>query len=304
MTDIRHLRHFIAVAEEKHFRLAAERLHMTQPPLSLSIKKLEEDLGVRLLDRTNKSVSLTSAGEVFLNGALETLQKLDQISNDARRAAEGLTGRLTIGFVGSAIYDALPDTVRRFRASFPDVELELEELSTMDQLNAISNGGIDAGLLRPPVTGRGLFNLHPVRDEKLIAVMPKTHPLSDQPAIDLSALADDGFILFPMKTSPNLHALVLHACHEAGFAPRVNQTASQIQTQISLVSAGLGVALVPECARRALHEGVVYKDIQGSQEAIGTQMAIACRQGHSSPLLSAFIDVSTSTTDISPLPET
>ncbi len=290
MPDIRQIRQFIAVAEEKHFRLASERLNMTQPPLSLSIKKLEEDLGTRLLDRNNKTVSLTPAGEVFLSGAYELVNKLEQVSNDTRRAAQGLTGRLTIGFVGSAIYDALPTIVRRFRSDFPDVELELEELSTIDQLNAISNGHIDAGLLRPPVTGSSLFQITTVRTEKLIAVMPEGHALAARNAIPLSELANDGFILFPLKTSPNLHALVLQACHNAGFTPRISQTAHQIQTQISLVSAGLGVALVPECARQAVHKGVIYKDIKGSAQAIKTQMAVACRQIPGSSLLGAFIE--------------
>ncbi len=290
MPDIRQIRQFIAVAEEKHFRLAAERLNMTQPPLSLSIKKLEEDLGTRLLDRNNKTVSLTPAGEIFLSGAYELVDKLEQVSSDARRAAQGLTGRLTIGFVGSAIYDALPTIVRRFRSDFPDVELELEELSTIDQLNAISNGHIDAGLLRPPVTGSSLFQITTVRTEKLIAVMPEGHALAARNAISLSELANDGFILFPLKTSPNLHALVLQACHNAGFTPRISQTAHQIQTQISLVSAGLGVALVPECARQAVHKGVIYKDIKGPVQAIKTQMAVACRQGPGSSLLGAFIE--------------
>lgn len=291
MTDIRQIRQFIAVAEEQNFRLAAERLNMTQPPLSLAIKKLEENLDITLFDRSNKAVTLTPAGEVFLTGAYEMIEKLEQLTSDTQRAAQGLSGRLTLGFVGSAIYDALPETVRLFHSRFPHVELALEELSTIDQLNAISKGQIDAGLLRPPVTGRGLFHLTPIRQEKLITVMPASHPLAQSEHIRLSELAEDGFILFPLATSPNLHALVLHACHEAGFTPRVSQTASQIQTQISLVSAGLGVALVPECARRTVHKGVVYKKIAGSDTHINTQMAVACKRERKGRLLNAFIEI-------------
>ncbi|WP_169544705.1 LysR family transcriptional regulator [Sneathiella aquimaris] len=290
MTDIRQIRHFIAVAEEKHFRIAAERLHMTQPPLSHSIKKLEQTLNVTLLTRANRSVTLTPAGEVFLKGAYEILEKLNQVTEDTRRASQGLTGRLTLGFVGSAIYEALPDTVRQFRQTFPNVEVELEELSTVDQLDAISKGSIDAGLLRPPVAGRGLFDLTTIRQEKLIVVMPQSHPQADKKAVRLSSLSEDGFILFPLQTSPNLHALVLHACHQAGFTPRISQTASQIQTQISLVSAGLGIALVPQCVRQAVHSGVVYKDLEGADKEIETHMAIACKQGHKNSLLTAFIE--------------
>lgn len=291
MIDIRHLRHFIAVAEEKHFRIASERLHMTQPPLSLSIKKLEENLGVILLNRSKKHVELTPAGEVFLTGAYEALAKVDQISNDARRAALGLVGRLNIGFVGSAIYDALPMTVRRFRKHHPEVELELFEMTTIEQLEAISNGKIDAGLLRPPVAGSSLYHLETVVKERLIAVMPTSHPLADTTQLNLSQLAEDGFILFPQKTSPNLHALVLLACRRAGFTPKIAQTAHQIQTQISLVSAGLGVALVPQCVRKAPHQGVVYKEIKGLGDVISTQMSIAKRHGYSAALLDTFIEI-------------
>ncbi len=291
MFDIRQLRHFIAVAEEKHFRIASERLNMTQPPLSLSIKKLEEEVGVLLLDRSTKHVDLTPAGEVFLNGAYETLAKVDQISNDAKRAAEGLIGRLNIGFVGSAIYDALPTTVRHFREQYPDVELDLFEMSTIEQLEAISTGEIDVGFLRPPVAGSSLYQLQTVQKEHLIAVMPTSHHLASQPTICLSDLAEDGFILFPQKTSPNLHALVLFACREAGFAPKISQTAHQIQTQISLVSAGLGVALVPECAQKAAHQGVVYKNISGPPDNILTIMSVAKKQGQGGSLLNAFINI-------------
>lgn len=291
MYDIRQLRHFVAVAEEKHFRIASERLHMTQPPLSISIKKLEESLGVTLLDRSNKQVDLTPAGEVFLAGAYEALAKIEQISSDAKRAADGLVGRLNIGFAGSAIYDALPSTVRVFREHYPDVELEMVEMSTLDQLDAISNGKIDAGFLRPPITGSGLYHLQTVQEENLIVVMPESHPLAEVISIDLSDLVDDGFIVFPQKTSPNLHALVLLACHGAGFSPQISQTAHQIQTQISLVSAGLGVALVPECVKKAAHQGVVYKNIKNQMGSIKTVMSLASRQGQNSKFLSAFINI-------------
>lgn len=291
MFDIRQLRHFVAVAEEKHFRKASERLNMTQPPLSLSIKKLEQEIGVLLLERSKKHVDLTPAGEIFLTGAYETLAKVDQISNDARRAAQGLLGRLNIGFVGSAIYDALPSTVRQFREQYPDVELDLFEMTTIEQLEAISNGEIDAGFLRPPVAGSSLYQLQTVQKEHLIVVMSTSHPLASHPTIHLSDLTNDGFILFPQKTSPNLHALVLLACREAGFTPRISQTAHQIQTQISLVSAGLGVALVPECVKKAAHQGVVYKDISDPQNNILTIMSVAKKQGQESKLLNAFVDV-------------
>ncbi|MEH6404144.1 MAG: LysR family transcriptional regulator [Sneathiella sp.] len=288
--DIRQLRQFIAVAEEKNYRIAAERLHMSQPPLSISIKKLEESLDVRLLNRSKKHVELTAAGAVFLQGAYETLSKIEQISNDTKRAEQGLVGRLVIGFAGSAIYDTLPSSIRRFSANFPDVELELVEMATIDQLAALSRGTIDAGFLRPPLSGSTLYELTPIQTEKLVAVMPETHILSKASIINLADLATDSFIVFPHKTSPNLYALVLLACRDAGFTPDICQTASQIQTQISLVSAGLGVALVPECAMKAPHHGVVYKPLMSPADVISTQMSLATVLGQKSKLLQAFME--------------
>jgi len=291
MPDIRHLRHFIAVAEEKHFGLAAVRLNMTQPPLSLSIKKLEEELGVLLFDRTTKKVVLTPAGDVFLVGAYETIEKMATLTNDTIRAANGALGRLKLGFVGSAVYEALPRTVRNFRQQFPDVQLDLKELATVEQIEALSKNEIDVGLLRPPITGGALFHQIDFSHEEMVAVLPQNHPLATEKVIDLSKLKEDSFILFPHNVSPNLHALVLLACREAGFTPRITQTAPQIQTQISLVSAGLGVALVPKCAARISYPDIVFKKLASSNDHIGTQMSVVYRKDEKNVIVSAFVEL-------------
>jgi len=291
MPDIRQLKQFIAVAEEKHFRIAADRLNMTQPPLSHSIKKLEEELGVLLLSRTKKKVALTPVGEVFLAGAYETVGRLTQLESDTKRAAAGMMGRLKLGFVGSAIYQALPETVRKFRASYPDVELELNEISTINQIKALGENKIDAGLLRPPISAQGLLDVITIQTERLVAVIPETHPLSSNVDINLSDLSEDGFIIFSYDTSPNLHTLVMLACREAGFTPTISQTAPQIQTQISLVSAGLGVALVPECAQNITYSGVLYKNIKAPSKHIETSMAIASQRANKNTLVDAFIKI-------------
>ncbi|MBL4666521.1 MAG: LysR family transcriptional regulator [Sneathiella sp.] len=291
MTDIRQLRQFIAVAEEKHFRIAAERLNMTQPPLSHSIRKLEEELGVLLFSRTKKKVALTPVGEVFLRGAYETVNKLAQLESDTKRAAAGMIGRLKLGFVGSAIFEALPSTVRKFRSAYPDVELQLDEISTINQIAALKEGRIDAGLLRPPIPADGLFDIIKIRTEPLIAVIPESHPLSAKKSINLAELADDGFIIFSHDTSPNLHTLVMLACREAGFTPSISQTAPQIQTQISLVSAGLGVTLVPKCAQNITYPGVLYKTLNNPGKHVETSMAIARQRDNQNTLLDAFIQI-------------
>jgi len=291
MPDIRHLRHFIAVAEEKHFRIAAERLNMTQPPLSQSIKKLEEELDVILFDRSKKKVELTSVGAVFLEGAYEMLEKMAQLENDTRRAAAGMIGRLNIGFTGSAVYDVLPWTVRQFRSQYPDVELEIHEMTTLEQIEAMIKGKLDAGLLRPPIFNADLFEIIQIQREEMIAVIPSTHRLAEQAAINLTDLSEDSFITFSHETSPNLHTLVMLACTEAGFTPKIIQTAPQIQTQISLVSAGLGVALVPKCAQNAIYPDVSYKQLSSPAGHIHTSMAVARSKTNKHAALDAFINI-------------
>ncbi len=289
-SDIRQLKQFIAVAEEKHFRLAAERLNMTQPPLSQAIKKLEESLGVQLLSRTNKKVTLTSAGHVYLKGAYETLDKFHQLEEDTKRAAKGLIGRLKIGFSGSAIYEALPLSIRKFKRSHPHIQLEINELATVDQIDAMLKGHQDVGLLRPPISKENLFDVIPMRHEELVMVLPTSHPLAKLKMVNLSDFAADEFITFSPETSPNLHSLIIQCCSDVGFNPKIVQTAPQIQTHISLVAAGMGVSMVPECAAQVTHPNVAFRKIKARKAVNSTTMAIACLKGHDNPVIKAFIE--------------
>lgn len=291
MIDVRQLRHFIAVAEERHFCRAADRLNMTQPPLSLSIKKLEQNLDVTLFERTNRKVELTEAGTTFLDGAYGLLQQLETLQKETKRADQGLIGKLSLGFAGSAIYDALPRSVRKFRHLYPDVEIELKELSTLQQAEAIIKGELDAGLLRPPIQNSELFEIQVITDEKLVAVLPSSHPFADKSKLSLSDLADEDFITFAKETSPNLHNLILLACSEAGFTPEITQTAPQIQTHISLVSAELGVSLVPECTSKITHPNVTFRKISGPNKYVKTSMAVARKRDNTSPILNAFMEI-------------
>ncbi len=293
MSDIRQLKQFIAVAEEKHFRHAAERLNMTQPPLSQAIMKLEQDLGVQLLNRNRKKVELTSAGDVFLRGAYETIARMSKLESDTKRAAEGLIGRLSIGFSGSAIYEALPTSIRKFRKSFPDIQLEITERSTLDQVNALLKGQQDIGLLRPPMINEALFDIYPLKIEQLVLVIPSNHPMANAKTIDLRDFAREDFITFAPETSPNLHNLVLKTCSAAGFTPNIVQTAPQIQTHISLVSAGLGVALVPECTSLITHPNVTFRHFSGPQRDRTTTMALACRKDDQNIITRSFVKVLT-----------
>lgn len=293
MSDIRQLKQFIAVAEEKHFRHAAERLNMTQPPLSQAIMKLEQNLGVQLLSRNRKKVELTSAGEVFLRGAYETIARMSKLESDTKRAAEGLIGRLSIGFPGSAIYEALPQSIRKFRQHFPDIQLEITERSTLDQVDSILKGDQDIGFLRPPITNEALFDVYPLSTEELVIVLPSNHPRATAERVDLRDFANEDFITFAPETSPNLHSLVFKTCMGAGFTPHITQTAPQIQTHISLVSAGLGVALVPECAAQITHPNVTFRRLSGIQQGGTTTMALACRKDDQNIITRSFIKVLT-----------
>ncbi len=293
MPDIRQLKQFIAVAWEKHFRHAAEPLNMTQPPLSQAIMKLEQDLGVQLLSRHRKKVELTSAGDVFLRGAYETIARMSKLENDTKRAAEGLIGRLSIGFPGSAVYEALPQSIRKFRRHFPDIQLDITERSTLNQVEALLKGEQDSGLLRPPITNETLFDVYPLNTEELVLVLPNGHPHATKERVSLRDFAGEDFITFAPETSPNLHSLVLKTCMGAGFTPHITQTAPQIQTHISLVSAGLGVALVPECAAQITHPNVIFRRLSGAQQSSRTTMALACRKDDQNIITRSFIKVVT-----------
>ncbi|MFC7296531.1 LysR family transcriptional regulator [Marinobacter aromaticivorans] len=289
MVELRHLRHFVVVAEELHFRKAAIRLHMTQPPLSQSIKKLEESVGTKLLDRSRRSVRLTAAGQAFLAGARGTLRAAEDAYNDAARAAKGLSGRLKVAFVGSAVYDVLPIVLREFRRMHPEVELELLEMTSLEQIDGLTRGNIDIGFLRPPIVGPDPVKQQILQRECLVAAIPETHVLAESPTLELGQLARDIFITFPSLASPNLHSKLLMSCYDAGFTPRIGQNGTQVQTQLGLVAAGLGVALVPHCASRLARQGVVYKELTDPSTHLWTSISIAWHSDRESPLLEKFV---------------
>jgi DNA-binding transcriptional LysR family regulator len=285
--ELRHLRYFVAVAEELHFGRAAQRLHMAQPPLSQQIKRLEEELGVELLHRTKRRVALTEAGEAFLREASLALSKVEEAAEAARRAGRGETGTLSVGFVGSAAYEVLPGVLKAFRGRYPDVEVRLEELTTAQQVRALGEGRIEVGFVRPPVGEEGLAARTVLR-EPLVAVLPGDHPLSEQGAVPLGALAEEPFVMSPRRLGPSFYDRIVDACREAGFSPRVVQEAVQMQTIIGIVAAGIGVALVPASERNLARKGVVYKSIRGKRPEV--EMAVVWRPEEPSAVLRAFLD--------------
>jgi DNA-binding transcriptional LysR family regulator len=285
--ELRQLQYFVAVAEELHFRRAAARLHVSQPPLSHQIQQLESELGCRLLSRTRRRVELTPAGEVFLHDARRLLTELDGAVAAARRIGAGQTGRLRINFVGSALLSILPLAVQRFRAARPAVEIELRERPSAEQLRAVAGGAVDAGLVRPPIELTDELCARVVLRERSVAALPAEHPLARLRRVPLPRLAAEPLVLFPRSQAPGFHDLLVASLTTSGRMPQVVQYAPEMTTIIGLVAAGIGVSLVPESVARLGLEGVVYRPVAG---APGSELVAVTRAGEPAPLVEAFIE--------------
>ncbi|MBU1353386.1 MAG: LysR family transcriptional regulator [Gammaproteobacteria bacterium] len=262
--DMRLWRQFAALAEELHFGRAAQRLHMTQPPLTQAIAGLERTLGLKLFERTKRSVQLTPAGTALLPQVLDLLDRAQALPAHARAAAAGEVGRLRLAFVSTVGFGMLPQWVRAFRAQWPGVRLELIEATGDVQLQALGRGDIDAGLLlhTPGQAPPTLQNLCVAR-EPLVLAMPDRHPLAQQPVVHLRKLLSEPLVIFPRPILPSLYDAILALYHEAGREPTVAQEAIQMQTIVNLVSADLGVAWVPASVQQFQRPGVVYRQLGG-----------------------------------------
>jgi DNA-binding transcriptional LysR family regulator len=287
--ELRHLRYFVAVAEELHFARAAARLHMAQPPLSQQIKALESELGVQLLERSTRRVDLTPAGERFLERARTLLEAAEAAASEARRVHDGELGLVRIGFTGSATYELLPRLTRRLRAELPGLTLQLHgEMLTPSQVRSLKEHVIDLGFLRPPVRDPALDVLV-LRKEPLVAVLPESHPLARRSSVVLADLADEPFITYPSHQASVTHDAVIEACERAGFVPREPQEVAETSTLVSFVAAGLGVALVPESVQHLQITGAVYRPISDVRREVA--LAVARRSGDDTPHLDRVLGV-------------
>lgn len=259
--DFRHLQQFVVLAETLNFRRAAEKLHMSQPPLSVSIRKLESELGVALFTRGKDGVKLTKSGEAALTDARRALFHAEQFNQAARAASTGEGGILRVGFVGSATHFILPKILTQYRQLYPGVQLVLREATSIRIMQELEDETLDVGVVRVPVSSHSGARLLALQTEHFVLAMPKTHPLAHLASLELKDLSEEGFILYTAPDAAGLRMAAIHACQLRGFTPRLAQEAVQVQTILSLVEAGLGVALVPSISRRFTSEQIVYKTL-------------------------------------------
>jgi DNA-binding transcriptional LysR family regulator len=284
--ELRHLRYFVAVAEELHFRRAAERLHVSQPPLSQQIRQLEAELGVTLFERNRRRVELTAAGVALLGEARQILAAVEHAGDLTRRVARGEAGALAIGFVGSAMYGRLPDVVREFHAARPSVRLRLRELPTGESLEALADGRIDVAVVRPAQVDSEL-EIDVVQREDVVAALPEGHRLAASGTVDLAQLGGEAFVLLARREAPGLHGSLAAAMDRDHVAPAEVQEVSELRTVLGLVSAGVGVSLVPASVAAAERSGVVFRPLTGPAPTV--ELALAWRRGDASPVVAAFL---------------
>ncbi|MBS1694364.1 MAG: LysR family transcriptional regulator [Actinobacteria bacterium] len=287
--ELRHLRYFRAVAEELHFGRAAERLHIAQPPLSQQIRQLEGELGVALLARTTRSVELTAAGRAFLRRTVAILDAVEDAAEQARRIGDGREGRLTVGCVGSATYSLLPRLVRQLRDTLPGVEVSVRgEMLAPAQIAALVAGDIDLALLRPPVEHPDVV-FQTVRRDRLYAALPAGHRLADGGELGIAELRGEDFVAHAGHGRSVMSTVVAAACADAGFVPRVRHEVEETSTLVTLVAAGLGVAIVPAPTAELDIAGVRYRPL--SPTALGVDLVAARAAAADSPLIDQVMGV-------------
>lgn len=287
--DLRHLRYFVVVAEEQHFTRAAQRLHMAQPPLSQAIRQLESQLGVELLRRTTRRVTLTEAGTAYLQRARAILHDVDDAAVHARQVAAGITGRLALGCVGSATYSLLPELSRGLAAELPGIDFAFRgEMLAPDQLTALREGAIDIALLRPPVADLGVA-VQTVRRDRLVVAIPEGHRLAASARIRCEQLASTDLIVHSAQRRSVMYDVVLAMLHDAGVDTHIRHEVGETSTLITLVAGGLGVAVVPEPVSALRLAGVVYRPLV--RPAASVELAVARRSTRQEPHLLQAIEV-------------
>ena len=285
MPELRHLRYFVVVAEELNFSRAATRLHMAQPPLSVAIRQLEQELGTDLFQRTTREVKLTEAGRALLDGARRTLAEADRAVGAAKRAGAGELGQLRVGFSWSARFETLPALGQAFSARSPDVQLLTQEMWNADVDSALRSGGIDVAISLCPELVADIAD-EVIRTEHVVAVLAAKHTPANEEAISLASLAGDEFVLFPRELAPRLHDVMIGICRHAGFEPRVRSESFHTGWDLLVLADVPVVAIAPESVAGDLPEGVVAVPLSEPTDSLETRLL--WREGDRSPIVDAF----------------
>lgn len=289
--ELRQLRQVIVLAETLNFRRAAERLHMAQPPLSTSIKKLEEELGVQLFERLPSGVKLTPAGDVVLRHARRTVFFAEQTRRAGREGESGEQGTLRLGFVGSATYSLMPRVIRAFRGKYPRVDIVIDESTTVELLRGVESHALDVALVRFPVVEPTAAELALLRPERLVAAVSLDSPLAARTAVSIAELAREPLIIYARERVPGMYAFIMQAFAEARVQPNVAQEGVQVQHILGLVESGLGVAFVPESCSRYAGDGVRLLAIDPQPTAFQVGLALASLPDALTPTARNFIAV-------------
>ncbi|WP_027013806.1 LysR family transcriptional regulator [Comamonas composti] len=284
--ELRQLRYFLVLAEELHFSRAAQRLAISQPPLSVAIRQLEDELGAQLFERSSKEVRLTAAGAHLREQAQSIMDQTQRVKQDMRAMGQGLRGRIRLGFVGSSVYRGLPEALKSFAVEHPLVRIDMLELNSAEQALALQQGRLDLGLLHATRAPAGL-QAHTLVIEPFLACLPAEHALAGQDRLQVAQLAHERLVLFSREVSPDYHEQIWQICHSAGFAPDLRHEVRHWLSVLSLVSLGQGVSLVPACLQRVNFPGLVFIPIAGDHPL--SQMQAMWLPGPAQPLLESLL---------------
>jgi DNA-binding transcriptional LysR family regulator len=284
--ELRQIRSFLSVAETLHFGRTAELIHLSQPALSLQIRALEEEVGVRLFERNRRKTTLTAAGFTFRDDAAGVVSQLEQAIRRARLAADGKLGLLRIGFISTAGNEIVPNLVRRFRESSPEVVFSLLNILTTDQIKMLSAGSLDIGFLRLPIGGHPELEVVEVHREPFVVVTPLSHKLAKRKRVALHELSGQDFVMYERSFAPGFHDVIFGMLRDAGVIPNVCQTAGQMPTLISLVDSGMGISILPASAVK--HSGASVAACEIAGKIAMSEIAIAVNKGNRASVVDNF----------------
>jgi DNA-binding transcriptional LysR family regulator len=284
--ELRQIRSFLSIAETLHFGRTAEMIHLSQPALSLQIRALEDEIGVRLFERNRRKTALTAAGVAFREDATGALLRLDQAVHKAKLAANGKLGILRIGFVSTAGNEIVPAIIRQFRELNAEVEFSLRNILTIDQIQMLEAGSLDIGFLRLPIGEHSGLEVVTVHREPFVLVVPSSHKLAKRKRVRLREVLGQDFVMYERTYAPGFHDLIFGMLRDAGIIPKVRQTAGEMPMLISLVDSGVGVAILPASAVKRSVASVVACEI--ADKIPMSEIGIAVQKGKRAPVLDNF----------------